>query len=176
MGGPQVLISSMAEWVVKSTRLRYKPASVVTQGCNIPWIAQFDHVLKMSQLKCNDIGHILEVYGVEAARSALVEELAAVFAAYGINVGYRHLTLIADYQTFHGGYRGFNRHGMSGHKNSPLLNMSFETTTKFVSDAAFRGAYDDLTSSSAQLVLGVVPDVGTGCMDILQPVSEALSI
>jgi DNA-directed RNA polymerase I subunit RPA1 len=80
------------------------------------------------------------------------------------------LTLIADYQTFHGRYRGFNRHSMAKHKNSALLNMSFETTTRFASEAALRGAYDDLTSNSAQLVLGTPPTCGTGCMDILQPV------
>jgi DNA-directed RNA polymerase I subunit RPA1 len=186
MTGPQVLISSLAEWVVKNTPIRIMPglsrtlfveadgdkrAHVITQGCNIPFVSLFQDVLDVAELKCNYIGHIREIYGVEAARTALVEELAAVFAAYGISVGSRHLTLIADYQTFHGGYRGFNRFGMSSHKNSPFLNMSFETTTKFASEAALHGAFDDCTSSAAQLVMGIVPSIGTGCMDILQPLS-----
>jgi DNA-directed RNA polymerase I subunit RPA1 len=146
-----------------------KPAHVITEGSNVGWIcSSFAHVLAVNELKCNDIGHILKTYGVEAARTALAEEIGAVFKAYGINVGYRHLSLIADYQTFHGGYRGFNRHGMSQHKNSPLLNMSFETTLQFATNAALHGKYDDCTTSSARLVLGIVPNVGTGCMDLLQ--------
>ncbi len=184
LSGPQVLVSSLAEWAVQSTPIRImplvkrtvfveaqgdKPAHVITEGSNIPWMcSSFAHVLAVNELKCNDIGHILRTYGVEAARTALAEEIGAVFKAYGINVGYRHLSLIADYQTFHGGYRGFNRHGMSEHKNSPLLNMSFETTLQFATSAALHGKYDDCATASARLVLGIVPNVGTGCMDLLQ--------
>ncbi len=184
LSGPQVLVSSLAEWAVETTPIRImplvkrtvfveaqgdKPAHVITEGSNIEWICStFAHVLAINELKCNDIGHILKTFGVEAARTALAEEIGAVFKAYGINVGYRHLSLIADYQTFHGGYRGFNRHGMSQHKNSPLLNMSFETTLQFATNAALHGKYDDCTTSSARLVLGIVPNVGTGCMDLLQ--------
>jgi DNA-directed RNA polymerase I subunit RPA1 len=130
----------------------------------------------LNDLKCNDIGHILRVYGVEAARTALVEEIGAVFKAYGINVGYRHLSLIADYQTFHGKYRGFNRHGMSEHKNSPLLNMSFETTLGFATNAALNGKYDDCKTASARIVLGMVANVGTGCMDLFVPLETSPTV
>ena len=35
--------------------------------------------------------------GVEAARAAIVNQIAGVFSVYGINVNRRHLGLIADY-------------------------------------------------------------------------------
>ena len=177
--GAQVLVSSLAEKVVKDQLIRSLPGitrsifvedppQMITEGCNIPLLFRWADLLDLSELKCNDIRHILEIYGVEAARNAIVEETAAVFKAYGINVGYRHLSLIADYMTFHGGYRAFNRHGMESHKDSPLLNMSFETTTKFATHAALFGQYDKCASSAAQLCVGVVPSVGSGCCEVYQ--------
>ena len=40
---------------------------------------------------------ILNTYGVEAARAAIIKEISVVFAAYGIDVNPKHLTLVADY-------------------------------------------------------------------------------
>lgn len=51
-------------------------------------------------------------YGVEAARAAIAREIKTVFSVYGITVDPRHLSLIADYMTFSGGYRPMNRYGM----------------------------------------------------------------
>lgn len=53
---------------------------------------------------------------------------------YGIGVDHRHLAIIADYMTFEGGYKPFNRAGMNM-STSPYQKMSFETTTVFLADA-----------------------------------------
>ena len=63
-----------------------------------------------------------------------MQEIAGVFGVYGINVDTRHLSLIADYMTFEGGYKPFNRMGM-GSNPSPFAQMSFETTTSFLTSA-----------------------------------------
>jgi DNA-directed RNA polymerase I subunit RPA1 len=39
----------------------------------------------------------LVIIGVEAARNAIIKEIANVFSVYGIGVDFRHLSLIADY-------------------------------------------------------------------------------
>jgi len=61
-----------------------------------------------------------------------------VFNAYGINVDYRHLSLIADYMTFEGTYKPFNRLGIKSNA-SPLQKMSFETCLQFFKDACLYG-------------------------------------
>jgi DNA-directed RNA polymerase I subunit RPA1 len=76
----------------------------------------------------NDIWAVRCAYGVEAARSNIVEQIRPVVGAYGIEVDPHHLSLIADYMTFEGGYNPMNRIGREG-SNSPFLQMSFETTT-----------------------------------------------
>jgi len=54
-----------------------------------------------------------------------------VFALYNIAVGRRHLSLIADYMTFEGRFKAFNRLGLETN-TSPLQKMSFETAMHFL--------------------------------------------
>jgi DNA-directed RNA polymerase I subunit RPA1 len=104
---------------------------------------------------------VLQQYGVEAARATLLAEVRAVFGAYGIGVDPRHLSLIADAMTHGGAYRPCSRAGLDSCP-SPLLKMSFETATAFLTDATLRGATDDLHAPSSRIVLGRVVDLGTG--------------
>ena len=61
-----------------------------------------------------------------------------VFAVYGIDVDYRHLSLVADYMTFEGKYKPFNRISMQSNV-SPLQQMTFETTMSFLKTATVQG-------------------------------------
>jgi DNA-directed RNA polymerase I subunit RPA1 len=62
-----------------------------------------------------------------------------------------------------------NRAGIQTH-SSPYLRMSFETTTKFLSQALLHGEHEAMTTPSARLVMGRVVDSGTGAFDLWQPV------
>jgi len=58
---------------------------------------------------------------------------------------------------------------------SPLHQMSFETTVRFLTQAALYGHTDSLKSASSRLVVGRPVREGTGiteCVELLQPVSE----
>jgi len=61
-----------------------------------------------------------------------------VFAAYGITVNYRHLSLIADYLTYDGEYKAFNRSGLNGH-SSALQKMTFEASTAYLKSCTLQG-------------------------------------
>ena len=118
-------------------------------------------------LSCNGVYQTLCTYGVEAARASIIKQIQDVFGVYGIHVDPRHLGLLADYMTFAGGFRALNRAGIEN-QSSPLLQMSFETTTTFLTNAATQGQKDELTSPSARLVFGRPIRSGTGMVDILQ--------
>jgi DNA-directed RNA polymerase I subunit RPA1 len=90
--------------------------------------------VNVNEIYTNDVSAVLRTYGVEAARSAITQEIASVFGVYGIAVDTRHLCLIADYMTFEGGYKPFNRMGMDSN-TSPFAQMSFERTTHFLTTA-----------------------------------------
>ncbi len=66
-------------------------------------------VLDLKTLKCNNVHEVAAHFGVEAAARIIISEIVDVFKAYGIKVDHRHLSLIADYMTFDGTYRPFNR-------------------------------------------------------------------
>lgn len=86
---------------------------------------------------------------------------------YGIAVDPRHLSLIADFMTFEGSYKPFNRIGIEGN-SSPFQKMSFETTVHFLKGATISGDSDELKSPSACLVTGRVVLGGTGAFELLQ--------
>lgn len=97
----------------------------------------------------------------------LPQEISGVFKVYGIAVDPRHLSLIADYMTFEGSYKPFNRIGIEGN-SSPFQKMSFETTMHFLKNATITGESDAIKSPSACLVTGRVVRGGTGSFELLQ--------
>ncbi|KAL8286881.1 hypothetical protein RQP46_003887 [Phenoliferia psychrophenolica] len=138
----------------------------VTEGVNLRACWNFGNgVVDLNKIYTNDVGAILRTYGVEAARTSIIKEMSGVFSVYGIGVDYRHLTIIADYMTCEGGYKPFNRTGLSNN-TSPFLKASFETTAGFVAEAALYGDFDDLGSPSSNIVLGKIPKSGTGVFDL----------
>jgi DNA-directed RNA polymerase I subunit RPA1 len=86
----------------------------------------------------------------------------------------RHLGLIADYMTFLGGFRPFSRLGMMS-SASPFQQITFETSMRFITDAAIAGQYDNLAAPSSRLVLGVPVRSGTGAFELYQDLDKANS-
>lgn len=143
-----------------------------TEGVNLIGMWSHSDLIDINYIDTNDIAAILRTYGVEAARNAIIKEIAGVFDVYGIKVDRRHLTLIADYMTFEGGYKPFNRMGLASN-TSPFLKMSYESTCKFLTDATLHGDFDTLESPSARIVMGKVVEGGTGSFQVLQPLTTA---
>ncbi|KXN89562.1 DNA-directed RNA polymerase I subunit rpa1 [Leucoagaricus sp. SymC.cos] len=147
---------------------------LTTNGSNLRGMWEFaagsgESILEDEEIYSNDIYAILKTYGVEMARAAILREMGGVFGAYNIQVDRRHLELIADYMTFEGGYKPFNRKGIST-SPSPLLKASYETTAAFLSDATLYGDFDDLSTPSGNIVLGRPNATGTGVFDVVMPV------
>ncbi|KAI4147656.1 MAG: hypothetical protein LQ340_005456 [Diploschistes diacapsis] len=146
-----------------------KPHYILTEGVNFLAMCDYQHIIDPNSMISNDIASVLHYYGVEAARSTIIAEMNAVFTGHGINVDVRHLNLIADYMTRGGGFSPFNRLAMSSGV-SPFAKMSFETTMAFVKDAVAHSDMDDLKNPSARLVVGRLPQSGTGSFEVLVPV------
>lgn len=134
--------------------------------------------MDLNSLFSNDIGAIMDTYGIEAGRATIINEIKGIFSMYifpsilfltfrySITVDPRHLSLIADYMTFGGGYKPFNRLGLDSNV-SPFLKMSFEQTCGFLTKATLEGDEDRLETPSARLVMGRSVTGGTGSFDIL---------
>ncbi|KAM0201649.1 hypothetical protein ACHAPA_003743 [Fusarium lateritium] len=176
---PKVLMLNLVQDAVKKTVIQEiagvgactfveeKGAKVIhTAGVNLQAMQRYSDFIDPNRIQTNDIAAVLAVYGVEAARQNIVQELAGVFGSHGIKVDNRHLNLIGDHMTRNGGFTPFNRMGLNGNV-SPFTKMSFETTLAFLKDAVLDGDWDDLSTPSGRLVMGRLGKVGTGGFDVL---------
>ncbi|CAN6220809.1 unnamed protein product [Urochloa humidicola] len=139
-----------------------------TSGVNFEVFWNLRKYINIDKITTNDIHAMLKTYGVEAARATIIQEVNNVFEPYGIKVDPRHLSMIADFMTFDGGYRPMNRLGIGQFSTSPFGKMTFETATKFIVEAATHGEADYLESPSASICLGKPAKVGTGIFELLQ--------
>ena len=144
--------SNVKQWVLDS------------EGSNLLDLMTFKNV-DFTKTFSNDIHEIQDVFGIEAARLALYEELMSVFGSDSIN--YRHPCLLVDAMTYHGYLIAIARFGMSKLENGVLAKSSFEMTTKILFDAAVSGEFDSMKGVSANIMFGQKPPCGTGFVDIL---------
>ncbi|XP_064200211.1 DNA-directed RNA polymerase I subunit RPA1 [Anguilla rostrata] len=139
-----------------------------TEGINLQELFRYSEILDLNRLYSNEIHAMANTYGIEVALRVIEKEIKDVFAVYGIEVDPRHLSLVADYMTFEGMYKPLNRFAIQSN-SSPLQQMTFETSYKFLKQATMLGSHDSLQSPSARLVVGKVVKGGTGLFDLKQP-------
>jgi len=112
----------------------------------------------------NDIREIYNVLGIEAARNALYKELVNVTGEGSMN--YRHLSLLIDTMTFKGNLMSIDRHGINRTASSALSKSSFEESVDMLINASIFSEYDNTSGISPQVMLGKVPNCGSGNFDI----------
>ncbi|XP_034398833.1 DNA-directed RNA polymerase I subunit RPA1 isoform X2 [Cyclopterus lumpus] len=139
-----------------------------TEGINMQEMFNHSDVLDINRLYSNEVHAMAKTYGIEVALKVIEKEIKNVFAVYGIEVDPRHLSLVADYMCFEGVYKPLNRHAIRSN-SSPLQQMTFETSYKFLKQATMLGLHDQLVSPSACLVVGKVVKGGTGLFELKQP-------
>lgn len=113
----------------------------------------------------NDIREIYETLGVEAARTALYNELINVTSEGSMN--YRHLSLLIDTMTYKGQLMSIDRHGINRGDIGPLAKSSFEESTDMLINASIFAEYDNVNGVSANVMLGQQPPCGTGDSQII---------
>lgn len=137
-----------------------------TDGININEMFKYMEILDLNRLYTNQIHAMAKTFGIEAAGRVIVKEVQTVFQVYGITVDPRHLLLIADYMTFDGTFKPMSRTGMEA-SASPLQQMSFESTLKFLKNAIVSSRLDNLSSPSSCLMIGQPCKSGTGSFTCL---------
>ncbi|KYK54642.1 RNA polymerase II largest subunit [Drechmeria coniospora] len=119
-----------------------------------------------SRTYTNDLWQIVEVFGIEAARSALVKELTNVLAFDGSYVNHRHIALLVDVMTYRGTISAVTRHGINRADTGALMRCSFEETVEILLEAAATGELDDCRGISENVMLGQMAPMGTGNFDV----------
>ncbi|XP_046382382.1 DNA-directed RNA polymerase III subunit RPC1 [Ischnura elegans] len=123
----------------------------------------------------NNIFDVAATLGIEAARSTIINEIRYTMESHGMNIDFRHLTLLADLMTCRGEVLGITRHGLAKMKESVLMLASFEKTSDHLFDAAYYGQKDAITGVSESIIMGIPMNVGTGMMKLLQKAEKNCS-
>lgn len=110
----------------------------------------------------NNIKEIERIYGIEAARNAIVREIKDVMDMQKLYVDIRHIMLIADAMTYGGTVKSIGRHGLSGEKVGVLGRAAFEETIKHLINASAFAEEEKLIGVTENIIVGQTVPVGTG--------------
>lgn len=130
-----------------------------TDGTNLIEILGHDDVDETRTIS-NDIWEIYNIFGIEAARESLIYEINDVLKSEGVN--FRHISLLVDTMTNRGHLLSIDRHGINRSDIGPLAKSSFEETSDMLIKAGIYSEYDRMNGVSACIMLGAIPNCGTG--------------
>ena len=134
---------------------------LVTAGSNLKEVLKLKEVDKQKTIT-NDVYEVWKVLGIEAARTAIIEETLKTFSEQGLSVDVRHLMLVADVMTNDGQVMGIGRYGVSGQKTSVLARASFEVALKHLFNASVHREIDELRGVVENVMINQPIPVGTG--------------
>jgi len=146
---------------------------IYTEGSNLEGVIEIEGVDQV-RTTTNSVFEIYRVYGVEAARAALIHEANRTLAEQGLGVDIRHLMLVSDVMTNEGDIRAIGRHGISGKKTSVLARAAFEITAAHLLRAAITGEVDELKGIAENIIVGQPITLGTGAVNLVyRPLSAS---
>jgi DNA-directed RNA polymerase subunit A" len=139
---------------------------IYTEGSNLEGALDIVGV-DAARTTTNSVFEIYKVFGVEAARAALVQEAGRTLGEQGLAVDIRHLMLVSDVMTNEGDIRAIGRHGISGKKTSVLARAAFEITAAHLLRAAITGEVDELKGVAENIIVGQPITLGTGAVNLV---------
>lgn len=132
-----------------------------TEGSELKKVLEIDGI-DPTRTSTNNIGEIYEVFGIEAARNAIIKEATDTLREQGLEVDVRHIMLVADIMSCDGEVKQIGRHGISGEKASVFARAAFEVTVNHLLDAGLRGEVDELNGVTENIIVGQPIKLGTG--------------
>lgn len=159
-------LSSVSKTFVKHSGGEY---IIETEGSNLLEIMSSGNAMDPSKILSNNVHDILPILGVEAATTVVFVESNDVLTNGGDGILFRHLELLSLKMNLTGQPVPVTRHGMAKAKHGVLLRASFERTVDTFVDAAVHSAKDPCNGICESIVMGQVPPMGTGFIDIVQP-------
>ncbi|HUI38782.1 MAG TPA: DNA-directed RNA polymerase subunit A'' [Thermoplasmata archaeon] len=139
---------------------------IYTEGSNLEGVLEIPGV-DATRTTTNSVFEIYKVFGIEAARAALILEASRTLAEQGLSVDIRHLMLVSDVMTNEGDIRAIGRHGISGKKTSVLARAAFEITAAHLLRAAITGEVDELKGVAENIIVGQPITLGTGAVNLI---------
>ena len=142
-----------------------------TIGTNILDILALDYI-DSKRTFSNDIIEVYNVFGIEAARQTIYNELAEVIEFDGTYINYHHLCMLCDRMTFTNKLISIFRHGINNDNIGPIAKASFEETPEMFLKAARHAELDTMRGISANVMCGQEGLYGTNAFQVVLDLDE----
>jgi len=136
-----------------------------TGGSNLAEVIKLPEI-EVGTVWTNDIMEVNKVFGIEAARNAIVKELKIIMDSQGLPIDIRWLLLLSDAMCKSGTIQAVGRHGLSGHKAGILARAAFEETMKHLVNASIKAEEDKLSGVTENVIIGQIVPIGTGIVKL----------
>lgn len=142
-----------------------------TIGTNMMDVLALDYI-DSKRTFSNDIVEIYNIFGIEAARQTIYNELAEVIEFDGTYINYHHLSLLCDRMTFTNKMISIFRHGINNDNIGPIAKASFEETPEMFLKAARHAELDIMRGVSANVMVGQEGMYGTSAFQVVLDMDE----
>jgi DNA-directed RNA polymerase II subunit RPB1 len=142
-----------------------------TIGTNILDVLALDYI-DAKRTFSNDIVEIYEIFGIEAARQTIYNELAEVIEFDGTYINYHHMAMLCDRMTFTNKMISIFRHGINNDNIGPIAKASFEETPEQFLKAARHAELDIMRGVSANVMCGQEGLFGTNAFQVVLDLDE----
>ena len=169
----KVMLRKIKNTLTKADGVYTKKDSWVldTTGTNLIHMLGLDYIDTKRTIS-NDIQEVYRVFGIEAARQAIYNELTEVFDDSPIN--YHHVCLLCDRMTVSSSMISIFRHGINSDDIGPIAKASFEETPEMFLKAARHAELDPMRGISANVMCGQEGYYGTSAFQVLVNMDEIL--
>ena len=141
---------------------------VDTEGSDLQRILASGNLVDSTRTISNNTHEIMKCFGIEATQCVIYKEAMSVLADGGGDFSFRHLWLLSHKMCFWGQAFAVTRHGMAKSSEGVLIRASFERTCDTFMEACVHGVDDRCKGVTEAIVMGRMPPVGTGFVDILK--------
>ena len=142
-----------------------------TVGTNILDVLALDYI-DPNRTFSNNIIEIFNVFGIEAARQTIYNELVEVIEFDGTYINFHHLSVLCDRMTFTNKLISIFRHGINNDNIGPIAKASFEETPEMFLKAARHGELDMMRGVSANVMVGQEGMYGTNSFQVVLDMAE----
>jgi DNA-directed RNA polymerase beta' subunit len=148
---------------------------VTTEGSNLRGLFR-DPLIDKVRTMSNDMWEIYDVFGIEAARQFLIEEYMDIVSSDGTFVNPSNVELLVDIMVYTGTIISISRYGQKKVGCGPMAKASFEESLENFMKAGINGERETTTGVSASIMLGKMPNIGTGVFDLMVDLEKLTKI
>ncbi len=139
--------------------------SLTTDGANMFDLLMRDDV-DSSRSYSIDPNEMNSIFGIEAGKFIVEQQFRDILTSSGATTSSRHIGLLVNKMAHSGEFMSVDRHGINREDIGPLAKCSFEKTPDLLREAALFGEVDKLKGVSANIMVGQIPECGTGSIKL----------